>query len=168
MIKKFNITPKWEISDFHHLDYFLTTHKDQKLMNQYIDSGHSENHMTLYNCHQPSFMPDCVFEYIIPQFNFLNNVAVAINYFKPGQYLPLHIDIFEKYIKIYNVPIDKIVRYVVMLEEGISGQILQIEDNFFTNWNPGDCFGWDYLKTHAFYNLSLEDRYAIQITGVLK
>jgi len=168
MIETFHIKPKWKTSDFYNLDYFLTTHKDQNLIDLYEKSGHSKDHMTLYNCHQPSFIPDCVFDYVIPQFNFLTNIAVAINYFKPGQYLPIHTDIFEKYIKVYSVKIEKIIRYVVMLDKGISGQMLQIENNFYTNWNSGDCFGWDYSEKHAFYNLSLEDRYAVQITGTLK
>lgn len=168
MIRALHIQPKWNISEFYNLDYFLTTHKDQKLLDLYEKLGHSKNHMTLYNCHEPSFIPSCVNNYIKLKFDFLDNIAVAINYFKPGQYLPPHTDIFGKYIKIYNVEFEKIVRYVIMLDDGYDGQILQIKDDTFSNWKSGDCFGWKCDESHAFYNMSMKDRYAVQLTGTLK
>jgi len=163
-----HIEPNWNISEFYDLDYFLTTHKDQKLLNLYEKSGHSKENMTLYNCHEPSFIPNCVYTYIKPKFEFLDNIAVAVNYFKPGQYLPIHTDIFGKYMKIYNVQFEKIVRYIIMLDNGSSGQILQIGDNTFSNWKSGDCFSWGSDVVHAFYNMSMKDRYAVQLTGTLK
>jgi hypothetical protein len=57
-------------------------------------------------------MPKCVYEYIKPHFNFLDNLALAVNYFKPGQYLPLHSDLYEKYIKVYEVNPKNIVRVI--------------------------------------------------------
>jgi hypothetical protein len=35
-------------------------------------------------------------------------------------------------------------------------------------WKAGDCFSWKNITLHAFYNFSKADRYALQITGVLK
>lgn len=168
MIRKFSIEKKWNIEDFYKLNYFLTTHKDEKLINQYHESGHSLEMMTLYNYHEPSPMPNIVHDFIKPQFSFLDSISIGVNLFKPGQYLPVHTDLFGKYIKVHNVDYDKIVRYILMLENSEDGQILQIENSLFTGWVSGDCFGWSCSEKHAFYNFSIKNRYAIQITGVLK
>jgi hypothetical protein len=113
-------------------------------------------------------MPDVVGDYIKPYFNFLNNICIAVNYFKPGQYLPLHVDVFGKYVEVQKVDLTKIVRYMVMLEDNYPGQILQIKNKCIGNWKAGDCFGWAYNDPHAFYNFSMNDRYAIQVTGTIK
>jgi hypothetical protein len=55
-----------------------------------------------------------------------------------------------------------------MLEDSSPGQILQVKDTAYCKWKSGDCFYWNYDEIHAFYNFSMKDRYAIQITGVKK
>jgi len=45
---------------------------------------------------------------------------------------------------------------------------IQIKKSCFGSWKSGDCFYWEYDDLHAFYNFSLKDRYAVQITGVIK
>lgn len=166
MIK--HITPKWNIEDFKNLQYCLTTYKGEGIINQYVEVGHNRSMISLYNYHEPNLMPDCVIDYIKPHFKFLNHVALAINYFKPGQYLPLHSDLYEKYVKVYKVNLKNIVRIILMLEDSSPGQIIQIKDSCIGTWKSGDCFSWNGEDIHAFYNFSINDRYAIQITGVLE
>ena len=163
-----HIKPNWDIENFYNLDYQLSTHQDKELVDQYLSSGHSEEKLSLYKYHLPNPMPKCVDEYIIPHFGFLDKVAPAVNYFKPGQYLPLHTDLYGRYIEINQVDSNGGVRCMVMLEDNSPGQILQIKDVAHCNWKAGDCFYWDYDDIHAFYNFSMKDRYAIQITGVKK
>lgn len=165
MSLRFKIKPNWDITEFYNLDYFLTTHKDYDLVDKYVSCGHDKSHMTLYNCQEPNFMPTFLHDYVKPKFHFLNNVAVAVNLFKPGKYLPVHTDPLETYTKIYDVKIEKIVRYILMLEDSSPGQIIQIEGDCFGKWKAGDCFGWRGPQPHAFYNFSMKDRYAIQVTG---
>jgi hypothetical protein len=55
-----------------------------------------------------------------------------------------------------------------MLEDGLPGQIIEIDGEVYSYWEAGDCFGWRNTVPHAFYNFSTSDRYAMQITGVLK
>lgn len=162
------ITPNWDITEFYNLNYVLSTHKDEELVKQYLESGHSKEKLSIYKYQQPDPMPKCVDEYIIPQFYFLDKVGAAVNYFKPGQYLPLHTDLFGKYLEINSIGSENVIRCMVMLEDNSPGQILQVKDNCYSNWNSGDCFYWNYDEEHAFYNFSMKDRYAIQITGVLK
>lgn len=165
MIEKFTIEKSWNIEDFYNLNYTLTSHKDKDVIDMYEISGHHRDSMSLYNCHEPNYMPYEVFSYIKPKFNFLKNIGIAVNFFKPGQYLPLHVDLFNKFIQTHDVILENIVRYMIMLEDGYPGQILQVEDRCYTEWHAGDCFGWRYNNRHAFYNFSMNDRYAIQLTG---
>jgi hypothetical protein len=163
-----HIKPNWNIKDFYNLDYQLCTHKDQELVDQYLNSGHSEKKLSMYKYHLPNPMPKCVNDYIVPYFTFLDKVAPAVNYFKPGQYLPLHTDLYGKYVEINDVNSENVIRCMVMLEDNSPGQILQIKDTCIGSWKSGDCFYWNYDEIHAFYNFSMKDRYAIQLTGVLK
>jgi hypothetical protein len=163
-----NINPNWDVGDFKKLEYNLCTHKDKKVLDQYLNSGHDPKWLSIYNYHEPNPMPNVVGNYIKPYFNFLNNICIAVNYFKPGQYLPLHVDVFGKYVEVQKVDPTKIVRYMVMLENNYPGQILQIKNKCISDWSAGDCFGWAYNDPHAFYNFSMNDRYAIQVTGIIK
>lgn len=163
-----HITPNWNIEDFHNLDYSWSTHQDAEVVNEYVASGHSREKLSLYKYHLPNPMPKSVDEYILPQFSFLDKASPAVNYFKPGQYLPLHTDLYGRYMEINRVDHTNVIRCMVMLEDNSPGQILQIRDTAHSTWKAGDCFYWNYDDVHAFYNFSMKDRYAIQITGVVK
>lgn len=163
-----HIKPNWNIEDFYNLNYSWSTHQDAEVVDQYVNSGHSREKLSLYKYHLPNPMPKCVDEYILPQFSFLEKASPAVNYFKPGQYLPLHTDLYGRYMEINGVDSKNVVRCMVMLEDNSPGQILQIKDVAHSTWKAGDCFHWDYNDIHAFYNFSMKDRYAIQITGVTK
>ena len=163
-----HIFPNWNIEEFKTLNYILSTHKDEELVEQYLASGHSKEKLSIYKYQLPNPMPKCVDEYIIPHFTFLDKVAPAVNYFKPGQYLPLHTDLYGRYIELNDIDYENVIRCMVMLEDNSPGQILQIKDKCIGSWKSGDCFYWNYDEIHAFYNFSMNDRYAIQVTGVLK
>jgi hypothetical protein len=163
-----HIEVNWNVEDFYDLDYVLSTHKDEALVDQYLMSGHSKEKLSIYKYQLPNPMPKCVEDYIIPHFDFWDKVACAVNYFQPGQYLPLHTDLYGKYVEINDVDSNKVMRCMVMLENSSPGQILQIKDIAHCTWKAGDCFYWKYDEIHAFYNFSMKDRYAIQVTGVIK
>lgn len=167
MLPLLQITKSWNVNAFQNLNYTLTTHKDLALLDQYELSGHVRSSMTLYNCHEPNYMPHEVFSHIKPKFNFLQNISLAINLFRPGQYLPVHVDLFGKFIQVTGARFENIARYMVMLQDAEPGQILQIGDRCHTVWRAGDCFGWQSDQSHAFYNFSMHDRYAVQVTGTL-
>jgi hypothetical protein len=54
-----------------------------------------------------------------------------------------------------------------MLEDSEPGQFIQIEDTVFSSWKAGDWFLWKSSASHASYNLSKKNRYALQITGLI-
>jgi hypothetical protein len=165
MFKKGHIVPRWNISEFKALNYKFDTHKDDRLLDQYEEVGHDRSRMALYNYFQPNPFPSVVSDYIVPHFSDLEHVGVAINYFKPAQYLPVHVDLFGKYSQIHGIEDEEITRIILMLEDSKPGQISQICDQTIGCWKAGDWFQWDSEDPHAFYNFSMHDRYAIQITG---
>ena len=161
-----HIEPDWNIKEFYNLDYdFSYWVDDPKIVNEYLWSGHSKQFMSIWKYHEPKPMPEAM-DYIKSHFSEWSHVTAAVNYFKPGQYLPIHVDMYSKYMNYTGADVKDIMRCMVMLEDGYPGQILQIRDEFHTLWSAGDCFFWDSETPHAFYNMSMRDRYAVQVTGV--
>jgi hypothetical protein len=155
----------WNISVFEKLKYNVDP--DPEIHKEYLSAGYSIDNITISNCFEYNFDFDT--SHILKEFNFLKSISLAVNLFHPGQYIPLHSDRYEKFKKFHNLPPEQsIVRLVLMLEDSALGQILQIKDICTSSWKAGDCFGWKYDDPHAFYNFSMNDRYAIQVTGVTK
>lgn len=163
------ICPKWDKKDFYNLDYELAPYHSPKEIDLYVEHGHIRESLMIYKYHQPSKMPYFVDNYIIPTVSeFFDNVAIAFNLFKPGQYLPYHKDTYAKYKEVFNLGDKKIQRLILMLEDWSPGQIITIEDKSYSGWKAGKCYYWEEETYHTFYNLGLKNRYAIQITGTLK
>lgn len=162
------IKPLWDISDFYELEYKFDVHKDSDLLETYKNSGHIMESMNLYNYFEPGPMPDIITSHIKPSFSFLENLAVAINLFRPCQYLPYHKDMYQRYRSVHNAEYKSIMRCILMLEDGIPGQILEIGSKVYSCWPAGSWFSWVNEENHAFYNFSTKDRYAVQITGTIK
>ena len=160
-----HIEPDWNIDQFKQLNYTLASHNDPLVVNEYLWSGHNKYKMTIYKYHEPNPMPESM-EYIRKHFSFWSDVCVAVNHFKPGQYLPMHKDLYGRYARMTGAYPAFIMRCMVMLEDSSPGQILQIRDECYGKWKAGDCFYWEHDAPHAFYNMSMVDRYAVQVTGV--
>ena len=160
-----NIEPQWSVDEYRNLKYNQDTVDDQYL-NQYLDAGHSRDQMTIYNYFEPNVMPSSV-AYIKSKFKY-HNLTAAVNLIRPGQYLPIHSDIYARWKHIHNhTDIETIVRIIVMLEAAEPGQVLEVGSMTYANWRAGDWFSWIGTTPHAIYNMSLKDRYAIQLTGSL-
>lgn len=168
MLTQGKIEPLWDIRDFYDLEYKFDVHKDSDLLEMYRDSGHKMEAMNLYNYFEPGPMPASIDQYIKPTFSFLENVAVAVNLFRPGQYLPYHRDLYQKYRRFHDAENKSIMRCILMLEDGAPGQILEIGSRVYSCWPAGSWFSWIDEENHAFYNFSTKDRYGVQITGTIK
>lgn len=169
MLKIGNIAPNWDPTDYVGLPYRYDTPAETgsfSLIYEYMQAGHNFYNMSMYNYFEPNPMPEFV-ETIKSQFSHFKNISAAINLFKPGQYLPYHVDLFEKYKKFNNIVDERIVRVIVMLEDSVPGQISHVGDSTIGVWRAGDWFQWDAADYHTFYNLSLHERYAVQITGTI-
>jgi hypothetical protein len=164
-MKKFNIEPKWNIEDFRNLNYELAPFHSDYQLNEYINSGHTKENLYIYKYLEPNPMPSCVHDYIFTFFSELINLVSAVNLFKPANYLPYHSDSYFRYRDLFKITTETIVRSVIMLEDWQPGQIILIDKESYSNWKSGDVFFWENDTKHSFYNMSLVDRYALQITG---
>lgn len=156
------------MEEFRRLDYKLDHHKDLALIDQYAESGHSRQSMTIWNYWEPNPMPASI-DLVKKHFQELDQITVAVHKTNPGQYLPMHTDLYTRYNALFNAEGKfQVVRAVVMLEHSAPGQILQVGDQTHGNWQAGQVFRWINQTAHAIYNFSMQDRYAVQITGLMK
>lgn len=162
------ITPRWNAEDFRHLDYVISPHKDPELVARYVSSGHAESQMLIGNYYEPNPMPRGVDSIKQQWSQHLDQVAIGVNYFKPGWYLPMHDDPYTAYNRTFNPEQRSIMRAIVMLEDSVPGQIIQIGSGACGSWRAGQVFSWCDRDMHAFYNLSTQPRYAVQVTGLIK
>jgi hypothetical protein len=161
-----HLDPKWVVEEYFDLKYNQDT-VDNTYLNNFLDAGHNRDQMCLYNYFEPNPMPTSV-AYIKSHFLELQNLTAAINLVKPGQYMPYHSDLYARWCHIHkHNNINTIVRIIVMLENAELGQMLSINEATYTNWKAGDWFSWSGTTSHAIYNMSLKNRYAVQLTGNL-
>jgi len=161
-----HITPQWDIQDYINLKYNQDT-VDDMYLNTFLDAGHNRDQMCLYNYFEPNIMPSSV-GYVKSKFEFLGNLTAAVNLILPGQYMPLHRDLYARWRHIHNVKdLEKIMRVIVMLEDNEPGQFFQIEDTVYNSWKAGDWYSWTGDTEHAVYNFSTKRRYALQLTGLI-
>lgn len=162
--KSGHIFPNWSVQEYFDLKYNQDTVSDEYL-NKFLDAGHNRDQMCLFNYFEPNPMPSSI-NYIKEQFSNLNNLTAAVNLIRPGQYMPYHSDLYYRWRHIHNHDtVESIVRIIVMLEDNEIGQISQIGNNVISSWKAGDWFSWIGSTPHAVYNMSLKNRYAVQITG---
>lgn len=99
----------------------------------------------------------------------IENVGISYYCMEPGDNLPYHSDLYSKYIKIHNLEHFKqsIVRYIFCVEDRKDGHILEVNGSI-VNWKAGDYIAWRYNTPHIAANLGNENRFTIQLTGVLR
>lgn len=165
MNKIFHIPVKWNIEEFKKLSYTEAPFHDNYEINRYTSVGHNRDNLNVYKYLEPNIMPSCVHEYVYTFFSELKGLTSAVNFFKPASYLPYHSDSYKRYRELFNITSETIIRSVIMLEDWVPGQIILIDKKSFSGWSAGDAFSWENDTPHSFYNMSLVDRYALQITG---
>lgn len=164
MFTRMEIEPV-DIEPYKCLAFQEAYHKDFDLVKRYVEAGHNPSRMKVYNCFEHHGLPESALE-IRDRFNWLQQKAVAVNLLMPGDYLPLHFDLYQAYQRTKNIKDKPIERWIVMLQGSVQGQLIQIGDDVCGKWRAGDCFGWRGDDLHAAYNFSFEPRYVLQITGV--
>lgn len=163
-----HIKPFWSMDEIKELPFKKDYHKDLELVDRYVAAGHSSHHIKLWNFFDTDSMIPDLTNKIRSHFPNLDHISVAINKFTPGQYLPLHKDLYGRYKSLHNLNDHAhIRRIIIMMEDSVPGQISQVGQTAWASWRAGDWFDWVDELDHAAYNFSLQDRYAWQVTGVL-
>lgn len=102
------------------------------------------------------------------EFNWISDKHYAVHKMIPGSILPLHRDKYSYFSSKLNITdFDKIVRVIIFLEDHKIGHILQVENCPVGYWKAGDYVLWQGKKAHLAANFGNEDRYSLQITGIL-
>lgn len=159
----------FDIKQYQSLPYVLDYHKDKEVEGQYVSAGHSREKMGIHYCFETQQLPLSALKIKNKFEQWYDNVALAVNLFQPGHYLPLHHDLYGRYRSLFDPENKKkIIRIIVMLENNSPGQIIQIDFKTWGQWRSGQVFWWYDDTPHAFYNMSLLPRYALQVTGIVR
>lgn len=94
---------------------------------------------------------------------------MTYNFYKMSQLdiMPVHVDHFQTYMKIFGAKYENIVRILIMLDDWKPGHYLEIDGVGVVNWIAGDYFMWQSDIPHSAANIGIEDRYTLQITGTV-
>jgi hypothetical protein len=95
------------------------------------------------------------------------DVGLAFYRMKTGTVIPLHQDLYKRYIELFNLKGQEhnIRRALLLLEDWKSGHYLEVGGKPYVNWRAGDVVEWAFDEPHMAANIGLEDRYTLQITG---
>ena len=152
----------WTEEDYINLPWFTNDVHEEKF-NATVDTSKYDVGVSM--CFED--LPE-VFHKVVEQFDFLDNIVIAINKLKVGKILPYHVDRFMSYKQRNNISDNQpIERVIVFLHEQKKGHQLWIENQVCTG-PAGSYFGWEQNTEHMAANLGSEDRYIMQVTGITK
>ena len=158
-----HISRYWSANDFKNLEYTR-----QPISQDEIDTWKSQgyDHVksftgSMYDSRNP--MPGWL--YRMDNF-FPNQKNLTYTFYKMStlEIMPVHVDHFNTYKKLFNAKTENIRRVLVMLEDWKPGHYLEIDGTGITSWVAGDWFMWEADVPHAASNIGIDDRYTLQIT----
>ena len=148
------------------LNYTNECFNDKLTQQRWQDQGHVYRYYTgdMYDSRQPQ--PSFV-KILCEQLGWANCLS-SFYCMLPGRILPEHQDTYKKYRELFNIDNPySIWRAVVFLEDWQSGHYLEVADCPITGWQAGDCVLWQYNTPHIAANLGRENRYTLQLTGIM-
>lgn len=160
----FSILPIWN-NRHRDLPYTMRPFNDQDAVNSWRAVGFSQERFQgdLYDMRniEPEWMSK-----VLEQFTW-QKLAWSLYRMMPGHLLPLHRDLYTKYIEIFQIANpNNIRRAIIFLEDWSSGHYFEIDDTPILKWKAGDGVAWNYDTPHIAGNVGFEARYTLQITGV--
>lgn len=161
MIKgKIEVT--WAKTDYESLPWQENNNHMDKIISS-VDT--KPYNVGVFMCHEKDLLEK--FYNAVSRFE-LEKKVIAVNKQCPGQVLPFHSDKYETYKKRNSVSEDDTVqRVIIFLHDPKPGHQLWIEDEICTG-TAGSYFAWQDETRHMSANLGLEDRYILQLTGLVK
>jgi hypothetical protein len=95
----------------------------------------------------------------------LSNPGFTFYKMTTGDIMPIHVDHFNKYCKIFNKKRSEVRRAIVFLEDWKSGHYFEIAGQAITDYTAGEYVIWSCEEPHFAANIGTGDRYTLQITG---
>lgn len=158
----------WDIDEIKALPYVREDYNDAAQMDQWRQQGFTPKTGKMYDMRHKE--QPFTTEFLIKWANdrAIENVGISYYCMEPGDCLPYHKDTYKKYIELHNLEKRKksIVRYLFLVEDRKAGHILEV-DGTIINWTSGKYVAWRYDLPHMAANLGTENRYTIQLTGVM-
>jgi hypothetical protein len=158
----------WDVNEIKSLSYSREEFNDTTQMNIWKQQGFSPRTGQLFDMRHAD-QPKTT-ELLTKWANerSIENVGISYYCMEPGDNLPYHNDLYSKYIELYNLEDRKqsIVRYIFCVEDRKYGHILEVNGSI-VDWKAGDYVVWRYDTPHMAANLGSENRFTIQLTGVL-
>lgn len=165
-ISKLHIAKFWD-DEYRQLSYIREPFNDPESLAKWTTQGYS-GPFTGAMCDMRSPQPSWNDRFIrIFEARGYNNVGTSYYRMDTGTILPVHQDLYKKYIELFDLQgkEDSIYRAIVFLEDWQSGHYLEIDHEPITGWRAGDTVEWRYDVPHMAANIGLQPRYTLQITG---
>lgn len=158
-------TDVWS-DDYRDLSYINEPFNDVITEKIWRDRGFDQQRFTgdLYDMRSPEPSWMTYFRQWLPMQHF----GWSLYRMTPGTVLPEHGDTYRRFREIYGVrDLDRIRRYVIFLDNWKSGHYLEVNDVPIVGWSKGSAVFWHGAVPHIAANIGREDRYTLQITGVV-
>lgn len=99
----------------------------------------------------------------------MDSITHSVQKMSPGMILPYHSDKYGYYrSQRPGLEIENIKRVIIFLEDWKAGHISEVSGESHSNWKRGDWISWSGSTPHLAANLGFEDRYSLQLTGIIK
>jgi hypothetical protein len=97
------------------------------------------------------------------------NTTYSYNFLKlTGSYcLPMHFDCYSTFVKRNNISEDQahlIKRTAILVTPWKPGQVIQIEEQMISCWQPGSAYTWQGAAWHGASNFGFDDMVVLQVT----
>ena len=164
---KGHIDPFWN-NEHRDLDYKNEPFNNSADINKWKGMGFTHTKYTgdMYDMRNP--IPKWFdIERIKLMFNF-DHISWSFYRMRTGVVLPEHIDTFNRFKELYDCKDKTIVRALIMLEDWKQGHYLDLDGLNMDTWKAGDYVVWEENVPHTAANIGKQDRYTLQLTGLIK
>ena len=167
ILDSFNIAPFWD-EEYTRLDYVKEPFNDPATVATWQNAGFLGpfgGSMCDMRGQQPSWNQK--FIDFFQTYEHWKDIGTSYYRMEPGTSLPTHVDTYKRYIELFDLKgrEDTIRRAVVFLEPRKSGHFAECEGQGYADWVAGFTLVWSWNAPHAAYNMGLEPRYTLQVTG---
>lgn len=166
VLVKYQLDKFWD-DEFKQLDYIYEPFNDPVSVNRWISQGY-QSKITGALCDMRHKLPSWNHKFIeYYESEGWKNVGVAYYRMDTGCVMPVHSDLYKRYVEVFNLQGQEhtIYRALVFLEDWKSGHYLEVHGAPVVEWRAGTVVEWQYDAPHMAANIGLEPRYTLQITG---
>lgn len=152
----------WWVDGFKDFEYKYLPHKDEVMVQEWENQGYANMHLN--GAIHP--LNDCDYaKPFLDHFGWKDSGA-ALYKMNTGDILPLHKDHYITYQRVFNITDTSCIwRAIVFMEDWKSGHYFEIDGTPVVNWSRGDYVVWNYDVEHMAFNMGIDPRYTLQITG---